>query len=226
MHQRNCVGATQFSAGDTMIHLARWLPRSTSGVNGPGDRSVIWVQGCPLRCAGCFNPAFLEFDGGKPHVQEISSEQLARRVLAEHAKRPLEGVTFSGGEPMAQADGLAAVAARLRREGLSVVVFTGYTWSYLQSKATPAMQSLLDKTDLIVAGPYVARFKTPTPDMCGSSNQTIVYLTDRLKQPASSAHVELQVGDGGRVHMTGFPNEGLRQALGRALELDDQGASQ
>ena len=36
------------------------LPRSV--VNGPGERAVIWFQGCDLRCRGCFNPASHPFN--------------------------------------------------------------------------------------------------------------------------------------------------------------------
>ncbi len=36
------------------LRLHAFLPRSRA--NGPGWRSVVWVQGCSLGCAGCFNP--------------------------------------------------------------------------------------------------------------------------------------------------------------------------
>jgi anaerobic ribonucleoside-triphosphate reductase activating protein len=44
------------------LQLAAYLPRSRA--NGPGLRSVVWVQGCLFRCPGCFNPDFLPFAGG------------------------------------------------------------------------------------------------------------------------------------------------------------------
>src|SRR5688572_13333358 len=73
------------------------LPRST--VNGPGARAVVWLQGCGLRCPGCFNPATHSFDRDR----DKTVEEVAERVLACEG---IEGVTFSGGEPFQQAGDL------------------------------------------------------------------------------------------------------------------------
>ncbi|MBI1790627.1 MAG: 4Fe-4S cluster-binding domain-containing protein [Acidobacteria bacterium] len=62
------------------------LPRST--VNGPGARAVVWLQGCGLRCPGCFNPATHPFDRDR----DKTVEEVAERVLACEG---IEGVTFS-----------------------------------------------------------------------------------------------------------------------------------
>jgi anaerobic ribonucleoside-triphosphate reductase activating protein len=189
------------------IQLARFLDRSVSGANGPGERAVVWVQGCPRRpiCPGCFNPLFLEF-GDHPHVRRVSPDQLVQMVLQEHARRPLEGVTFSGGEPMAQADPLALVAKKLRALGMNVVVFTGYTWDDLCQSETPARQRLLAETDLMIAGPFV-------------QDQEAIYLTDRVQHAeGAGGQVELQVEDDGGVHMTGFPSPALRARLGALLD--------
>ena len=41
-------------AGPLLLNVARWITRSR--VNGPGERFVLWLQGCSLRCPGCWNP--------------------------------------------------------------------------------------------------------------------------------------------------------------------------
>src|ERR1039458_3611579 len=67
--------------------------RLTSRVNGPGLRAVVWLQGCSLGCKGCWNPqthTFAERDNE-------TAEGLAIWILAQ---KDIEGVTFSGGEPL------------------------------------------------------------------------------------------------------------------------------
>ena len=71
-----------------------------SEVNGPGIRAVVWVQGCPFRCEGCFNERFLPFSP----AQQVSVSELAGTILSLPG---IDGVTFSGGEPFAQAGPLA-----------------------------------------------------------------------------------------------------------------------
>lgn len=92
--------------------------------DGPGIRTTVFLKGCPLRCRWCHNP-----EGQSPLPQTIqgsagprvagrtyTAEALAR-LLNEQAEilRDCEGgVTFSGGEPLFQADFVVAVARRLK----------------------------------------------------------------------------------------------------------------
>jgi anaerobic ribonucleoside-triphosphate reductase activating protein len=72
-----------------------------------------------MRCAGCFNPGFQPFEGG----EERRADEVAGWIAGDPET---EGVTFSGGEPFAQAAALAEVARVVKKAGKSVVVFTGY----------------------------------------------------------------------------------------------------
>ena len=82
------------------VNVAAFLPRSRA--NGPGERAVVWVQGCPRPvCPGCWNPAFLDVNH---EATRVSVPDLAARILALDG---LDGVTFSGGEPFHQAAALA-----------------------------------------------------------------------------------------------------------------------
>jgi anaerobic ribonucleoside-triphosphate reductase activating protein len=61
------------------------LPRST--VNGPGERAVVWFQGCDLGCRGCWNPSSHSFELGRDRpVEEVGAWILSRAGI--------EGVTF------------------------------------------------------------------------------------------------------------------------------------
>ena len=75
-----------------------------SRVNGPGLRSVIWVQGCTRGCPGCFNPHTHPHD--PRHL--LDPEALAQRLMRVP---DTDGITLSGGEPFEQ----AAACAVLRK---------------------------------------------------------------------------------------------------------------
>ena len=79
-------------------------------VDGPGIRFTTFCQGCPHHCPGCQNPETWPFEGGF----EVTPED-----VVEHVKRnPLtRGVTFSGGEPFAQAAAHAELARQLKAAG-------------------------------------------------------------------------------------------------------------
>jgi hypothetical protein len=119
------------------VNLARTLARSAA--NGPGERFVVWVQGCPLACPGCWNPDTWPFE--RRELRSI--EELATNILATEG---IEGVTFTGGEPFAQAGALADLAKLVRAAGLSVFVFTGYD---LDELTRPEHCALLKVSDVV-----------------------------------------------------------------------------
>jgi len=181
-----------------LLPLAAFLPRSRA--NGPGLRSVLWVQGCPLRCAGCFNPQFQPFSGGRP----TPVQAVVDRILA---CEDTEGVTFSGGEPLAHAPVLAVVAERVRSAGKSVMVFTGYEAGMVLRSDRPDWRRLLAATDLLIAGPYRQDRPSRHPWL-GSSNQEVVFLTDRYGPEdvaAARRRAEFRIDRTGRLTVTGFP---------------------
>ena len=166
------------------LNLARTLARSA--VNGPGERFVLWVQGCPLACSGCWNPDTWSF--ARRDLRPVDA--LAATILATPG---IEGVTFSGGEPFAQAGALAALAAQVRAAGLSVFVFTGYE---LAALTTPSHRALLALTDVLVTGPYIAAARATGLTWRGSANQQVHFLTHRYGpgDMASGAEVEVHLG--------------------------------
>lgn len=182
-----------------MINCAGFLGRSR--VNGPGMRAVVWVQGCPLRCPGCFNRDLWPF---KKNVL-VREEDLAARILSIP---DIEGVTFSGGEPFCQALPLAALGRMIRGSGKSVVTFTGYTAEQLLSSRRRDWNALIGATDLLVAGPYIRGCRTGSSP-CASSNQEMVYLSPKMAPVAwkeeREAAVEFTINCGGEVTTTGFP---------------------
>lgn len=186
------------------LNLSGFLMRSAA--NGPGTRFVVWVQGCPIRCSGCFNPSSWSFSP----VNVVTSDELADRILKTD---DIEGVTFSGGEPFAQAGPVADVAETVRMAGLSVLTYSGYTYEQLIIRRDPAWDRLLSATDLLIAGPYHERETCPGPFM-GSTNQQTIILNNRIVLepplvPPGGKTVEFIVEPDGTVTTTGFPEMGM-----------------
>lgn len=138
-------------------------------VNGPGIRRVLFSQGCKHNCKGCFNPDTHSFEGGR----EFSADYLVEDIL----KNPmLKGVTFSGGDPLEQADKFAYIAERLKRHDLNVWSYTGYTFEYIVKQAANMKdwQKLLDNIDVLVDGRFECDKRIEGLKFRGSSNQRIV----------------------------------------------------
>lgn len=195
----------------TTLSVSRIVDRTT--VLGPGIRAVVWVRGCPLRCAGCIAAEDLPFDGGTAW----STAALAEHVLALPAD--VTGITFSGGEPMAQAAALADLTDRLRAaRDWSVMSYSGFTLDHLRRHGTAAQHALLARLDVLVDGPYLRDQHAPLR-WRGSRNQRVRYLTGRHAPTDGDepAGLEFQV-DGDRVSWVGVPPvAGFRPAFEHAM---------
>ncbi|MDL2215817.1 pyruvate formate lyase-activating protein [Ruminococcaceae bacterium OttesenSCG-928-N02] len=113
--------------------------QSLGAVDGPGMRSVVFMQGCPLRCLYCHNPDTLSFSGG----QEYTPTQLVHKLLRF---RPYwgenGGVTISGGEPLAQSAFVAQVFALLKEAGVHTALDTAGTGELTAARAVLQHTSL------------------------------------------------------------------------------------
>jgi anaerobic ribonucleoside-triphosphate reductase activating protein len=202
------------SAPSGMLQVGRVAERCE--VLGPGRRAVVWVAGCPLRCRECVVPELLDPAAGEP----VAVAELSERLLA---LPQLDGVTFSGGEPFAQAEALLELTRRLRarRPQLSLMSYSGYPLSWLRKHGTPAQLALLDRLDVLVDGPYLPERHAPLR-WRGSSNQCIRLLSDRHAELAQAADepagIELELDTGGRFAWAGVPpRRGWRHELERRL---------
>lgn len=147
-----------------MVKLAGIV--SDSIVDGPGIRTTLFAQGCPHHCQGCHNPETWDFDRG----HEASTDQILGIVRFNPISR---GVTFSGGEPFAQAEGFAEIARMLKDGGYEVASYSGYTFEQLL-EGTPAQKELLSWLDVLIDGPFVQSEKSLELVFRGSRNQRIL----------------------------------------------------
>jgi len=200
----------------TAVLLARFL--ASTRAEGPGERTAIWVQGCTIRCPGCFNPHLWTFRGG----ERVAPEELLTRVLAADT----EGLTLLGGEPFDQAAALAVVASGVRRAGRSVVTFTGYTTAELRAAVDAGREdvaALLAATDLLIAGPFLADQIDTARPWVGSTNQEFVLLNDRFPHlldgvTSTPDRIEITVDATGRVAVNGWADPERLDELLSALD--------
>jgi len=134
-------------------------------VDGPGFRFVVFTQGCPHGCEGCHNPETHDPSGG----YTVTVPEL----LAAVRNNPLlDGVTFSGGEPFTQPEALCELADGARALGLNVWAYSGFTFEELA--ALPDCRALLEKTDVLIDGPFVKAKRTLALPYRGSTNQRVI----------------------------------------------------
>ena len=136
-------------------------------VDGPGIRTAFFSQGCPHHCEGCHNPETWDFDGGTP----MDTETLADIARSNPLGR---GVTFSGGEPFAQAEGFAELAELLKADGYEIASYTGYIFEHLRDHGTDAQKRLLSLLDVLVDGPFVLAERSLDLAFRGSRNQRLI----------------------------------------------------
>lgn len=152
-----------------MLKVADILAESVA--DGIGIRTVVFFQGCPRHCEGCHNETLISFQGG----QEYTAPELAEAILAKLT--PLHrGITFSGGDPLAQANELIDLVYLLRKRlpNLNIWVYTGYV--YEDVKHLPILQAI----DVLVDGPFKQDLRDLSIPFRGSSNQRIIDMPKTL----------------------------------------------
>ncbi len=142
-------------------------------VDGPGLRCVVFCQGCPHACPGCHNPETHPFEGGVCATVVELFERIRRYPLCR-------AVTFSGGEPFAQAEALLPLAKELRDAGYELSAYTGYTYEALE-KGDAAQKEFLSLLDTLIDGPFIEVQKSLTLRFRGSENQRILNVQNSLK---------------------------------------------
>ena len=108
-------------------------------VDGPGVRFVVFMQGCPLRCAYCHNP---ETWADEKKI-EMTAEELVKKVLKYKPYFGDDGgVTFSGGEPLRQPKFLLEALKECKKYGINTCLDT--------SGAGDEYDEILDYVDLVI----------------------------------------------------------------------------
>jgi len=144
-------------------------------LDGPGVRTVVFLQGCPNRCKFCHNPDSVLMRGGTPYtVDELVEEVLKNKPFwknyetEELKKSPIKGgVTFSGGEPMMQAEFLAAVVKELKKHKVHIAIDTSANASFEE------ISSIVEYVDLWMIS-IKQMFDAIHQELVGVSNKKIL----------------------------------------------------
>ena len=115
--------------------------QSLGAVDGPGVRYVVFLQGCPLRCAYCHNPDTWDFAGGTEKEAADLVKEIGRFKPYFGTKG---GVTVSGGEPLQQPAFVEELFSLLHKEGIHTALDTSGVGNL------EAARRVLEHTDLIL----------------------------------------------------------------------------
>lgn len=141
-------------------------------VNGPGIRRVFFAQGCKHNCKGCFNPETHNFNGGElKNIEELISDVKENPLL--------DGVTFSGGDPMEQAEKFKVMAKEFKNIGLNIWCYTGYKIEDILRDEVKL--EFLKYIDVLVDGKFEEELKDESLKNKGSKNQRIIDVQKTLE---------------------------------------------
>lgn len=137
------------------IRVAGFIKTSVS--DGPGIRSVLFLQGCTRRCPGCHNPEL---------QNPYSGTLLNITDLVEFIKRECvnKRITISGGEPLEQSESLYTLVNILSKAGFDICLYTGFERKYVPT-------NIVNKLHFLKTGSFDANKIYPPKPFVGSSNQ-------------------------------------------------------
>lgn len=155
-----------------MVHSLETM----GAVDGPGLRTVVFLEGCPLRCAYCSNKDMLDLKDFKT----MSPEKLIKLVKPYKVYfGETGGVTISGGDPVFQPEFLLSFLKLCKEENIHTAVDTSlYTEEYV-------INAILPYTDLFMIS--LKHFNNKFhKDLTGVSNDPILrnikYLQSKIKK--------------------------------------------
>lgn len=146
-----------------------------SRVLGPGKRNIVWVQGCNLNCKDCINKHFQAFE----ERYLYSTDELTNKILEN--KDEIEGITITGGEPFLQAKGLSIFIKNIKKKGLTIQIYSGYSLEELIKSKDKYVYAVLDSVDVLIDGRYKKEDKIEY-GFKGSNNQNIYFFTNKYTE--------------------------------------------
>lgn len=121
--------------------------QSFGTVDGPGVRYVVFLQGCPMRCAYCHNPDTWAVNAGEEYDAEYIVEQYHRNEGFYHDG----GITVTGGEPLLQIDFVLELFELCKKDNIHTCIDTsGITYKPGNHEYNAKLDKLMTMTDLVM----------------------------------------------------------------------------
>ena len=130
---------------------------NNSVVDGPGIRTVLFMQGCDIHCKGCQNKSTWNINKGKKIEIDDLVNELNKKVFNKK-------ITISGGEPLMQKEALIELVTKLNDLKFDIALYTGH-----QREDVPNI--LVEKIKYLKSGNFVQKLKTTIKPFVGSENQ-------------------------------------------------------
>ncbi len=165
------VVSREDKAGSICVRIAGFYHNSFC--EGPGRRSSVLFQSCPLKCKGCWVTDLHTEDTG----ELVPVTKLATELLNPRSER--DGVSILGGEPFAQPDGLLGLVRELRKQGCKhILCYSGYTFEALCEKGMKqkSIRAVLTEIDMLIDGPFIESLADDAGQWTGSGNQRVIDL--------------------------------------------------
>lgn len=186
-----------------MIRLSHTI--ASTKVLGPGNRYVVWMQGCRKNCQGCIHPAGRREDGG--YLMPLSA--LLDDIKAQTG---IQGITISGGEPFMQFAALEELVLQIKAgSGYDIMLYSGYKLQELINwLGAKRAESFFSHIDIFIDGEYIDE-RNHGELYRGSDNQKIYFFTERYTAyqhqiyHTKNRDLEFTIGRDGQVVMTGIP---------------------
>lgn len=116
-------------------------------VDGPGTRYVVFLQGCPMRCAYCHNPDTWQINAGEEMEASYIIEQYNRNKMFYQNG----GLTVTGGEPLLQIDFVIELFTLAKKENINTCIDTsGITYRPENTQYIQKLDKLMTMTDLVM----------------------------------------------------------------------------
>ena len=183
------------------LNLAAFYPLATH--LGPGQRALVWLQGCRKKCSGCVTPEMQEV----VERDFVSVRVLANRIISLDN---CEGITLIGGEPFLQYLALAVFINLMKKSGKTVMIYTGYIYEDLLKLRKEEINQILNNTDILVDGSYLKE-QDHGEMWRGSANQRILFLSERYREwkwvrEARRRETTIHYGEDGKYVILGIPS--------------------